>query len=153
MTRTEQIADAYRAATTEGAWYGPTLAELIAKTSPELAATRPLPKNNSILALLQHLLLWNERIRNTSATTPLPKWDAEKEWGEPLLPWNELVSRWNRSRDLQEQRIRAFPVTDLSKQVPGRTYNYEKLLQGSVDHVIYHSGQISMILSMLRSGA
>lgn len=150
MTRTKQIADAYHAATLEGAWYGPTLADLIAKTSPEFAIAPPLPKSNSIAALLQHLLLWNERIRNTSVTTPLPKWEAEKEWAEPLVPWNELVLQWNRSRDLHEERIRAFPVEDLSKQVPGRTYNYETLLQGSVDHVIYHSGQISMILSMLR---
>jgi uncharacterized damage-inducible protein DinB len=150
MTRTRQIADAYRAATLEGAWYGPTLAELIAKTTPEFAVTPPLPKANSISALLQHLLLWNERIRNTNGTTPLPKWEAEKEWAEPPVPWNDLVPRWNKSRDQLEARIRSFPLEDLPKQVPGRTYNYEKLLNGAVEHVIYHSGQISMALSLLR---
>jgi hypothetical protein len=96
------------------------------------------------------LLLWNERIRNTSDATPLPPWQAEKEWAEPPIPWNELISRWNQSRDLQEERIRNFSIEDLQKQVPGRTYPYEKMLEGSVHHVIYHSGQISMILNMLR---
>ena len=111
----------------------------------------PVPDAHSIAALLQHLLLWNERIRNTSDSNPMPRWEAEKEWAEPPIPWNELVARWNQSRDLLEEKIRNFPIEDLTKQVPGRCYPYETLLDGIVQHAIYHSGQIAMILSMLRS--
>ena len=149
VTRTQQIADAYRAVTVKGAWYGPSLAELIAKASPELATAAPVPGAHSVSELLQHLLLWNERARSTSDGSPMPKWDAEKEWAEPPIPWSELVVRWNRSRDLLEERIRSFPVGDLAKQVPGRTYPYETLLHGIVEHTVYHSGQIAMLLSML----
>ncbi len=150
MNETERIADAYRAVTVKGAWYGPALAELIAKTSREDATTPPTPGAHSISELLQHLLLWNERIRNTSDSTPLQKWEPEKEWAEPPIPWNELVARWNKSRDLLEERIRNFPVADLGKQVPGRNYPYETLFPGIVQHTVYHSGQIAMVLSMLR---
>ena len=151
MTETKQIADAYRAVTLKGAWYGPTLGELIAKTSPEEATKPPVPGAHSISELLQHLLLWNERVRNASDRTPMPKWDAEKEWAEPPIPWSELVARWDKSRDLLEERIRNFPVEDLGKQVPGRDYPYATLFPGIVQHTIYHSGQIAMVLSMLRS--
>ena len=151
MNQTQQIADFYRAVTIKGAWYGPSLAELIAQISPELATTPPVPGAHSIAALLQHMLLWNERIRNTSDLNPLPRWEAEKEWAEPPIPWNELVERWNHSRDLLEVRLRNFPMKDLEKQVPGRNYPYETMLQGAVQHAIYHSGQIAMVLSMLRS--
>jgi len=151
MTQTQQIADSYRAVTIKGAWYGPSLAELLAQISPELATTQPAPGAHTISALLQHLLLWNERIRNTSERNPMPRWEAEKEWAEPPIPWNELVSRWNQSRDLLEEKIRNFPVADLPKQVPGRTYPYETLLPGIVQHTIYHSGQIAMALSVLRA--
>jgi uncharacterized damage-inducible protein DinB len=151
--QSERIADSYRAATVKGAWYGPSLAELLAQISPELATTPPVPGSHSISALLQHLLLWNERIRNTSDTNSLPRWQPEKEWAEPPIPWNELVSRWNQSRELLEEKIRNFPVEDLAKQVPGRNYPYETMLRGIVEHVIYHSGQIAMVLSMLRSGS
>ena len=151
MTQTEQIADAYRAVTIKGAWYGPTLAELIAKTSPEEAVMPPVPGAHSISTLLQHLLLWNERVRKTCEGTPMPRWEAEKEWVESPIPWNELVNRWNQSRAGLEERIRSFPVEDLGKQVPGRNYPYETLLPGIVQHTVYHSGQIAMVLSMLRS--
>jgi uncharacterized damage-inducible protein DinB len=151
MTETKQIADAYRAVTIQGAWYGPTLAELIAKISQDEATKPPVPGAHSISELLQHLLLWNERVRNASDRTPMPKWVAEKEWAEPPIPWSELVARWNKSRDLLEERIRNFPVEGLGKQVPGRNYPYATLFPGMVQHTIYHSGQIAMVLSMLRS--
>jgi uncharacterized damage-inducible protein DinB len=151
MHQTERIADSYRAATVKGAWYGASLAELLEQISPELRSTPPVPGSHSISALLQHLLLWNERIRNTSDTNPLPAWQPEKEWAEPPIPWNELVSRWTQSRELLEEKIRNFPVADLAKQVPGRNYSYETMFQGIVEHAIYHSGQIAMALSMLRA--
>ena len=153
MTPTHQIANSYRSVTIKGAWYGPTLAELIGKTTPEEAVTPPIPGAHSISALLQHLLLWNERVRKTCENTSMPRWEAEKEWAEPPIPWNELVNRWNQSRDGLEERIRNFPVQDLGKQVPGRDYPYETLLPGIVQHTVYHSGQIAMVLSLLRSRA
>jgi uncharacterized damage-inducible protein DinB len=151
VIETQRIADSYRAATVKGAWYGPTLAELLTGISPELATTAPVPGAHSISALLQHLLLWNERIRNTSDSNPMPRWEAEKEWAEPPIPWHELVTRWNQSRDLLEEKMRNFPVEDLAKQVAGRNYPYETMFHGIVQHAIYHSGQIAMVLSMLRS--
>jgi uncharacterized damage-inducible protein DinB len=147
----QKIADSYRAVTIKGAWYGPTVAELLAKIPVELATTPPVPEAHSISELLQHLLLWNERIRNTSERHPMPRWEAEKEWGEPAIPWKELVARWNQSRDLLEERIRSFPAADLTKQVPGRDYPYETMFHGILQHAIYHSGQIAMVLSMLQS--
>jgi len=151
MHPTQRIADAYRAATVKGAWYGPSLAELLAQIPPELATTPPVPGAHSIAELLQHLLLWNERVRNTSDSNPMPRWQPEQEWAEPPIPWNDLVSRWNQSRELLEEKIRNFPMDDLAKQVPGRNYPYGTLLNGIVEHAIYHSGQIAMVLSMLRS--
>jgi len=150
MSQSQQIADAYRQVTVKGAWYGSSLAELLEKITPEIAVEPPTLGANTISAVLQHLLLWNERIRNTSEATPLPRWEPEKEWVEPPIPWNELVARWRRSRDLLEDHLRNFPEHNLSKQVPGRAYPYETMLRGIVQHAIWHSGQIAMILSMLR---
>ena len=150
MNKCQEIADAYRAVTIKGAWYGPTVAELLDKITPEAATMAPGASAHAIAELLQHLLLWNERIRKTDESHPMPKWEAEKEWGEPSIPWNELVPRWKQSRDLLEERMRNFPVEDLEKQTPGRNYPYEFMLNGIVQHTIWHSGQIAMVLSMVR---
>jgi uncharacterized damage-inducible protein DinB len=150
MNKCEEIADAYRKVTVAGAWYGPSLAELLARITPEQAVTKPAGGTNSIAQLLQHLLLWNERIRKTSESCPMPKWEAEKEWAEAAIPWNELAERWNKSRDLLEERMRNFPEEDLRKQTPGRTYPYEFLFSGIVQHTIWHAGQMAMVHSMVK---
>jgi hypothetical protein len=150
MNKCEEIADGYRKATVAGAWYGPSVAELLARIAPEQAVKKPVNGTHSIQELLQHLLLWNERIRKTSESCPMPKWEAEKEWAETLIPWGELVERWNKSRDLLEERMRNFAVEDLGKQTPGRTYPYEFMLNGIVQHTIWHAGQIAMVHSMVK---
>jgi hypothetical protein len=43
MLQAQRIADSYRAATVKDAWYGPSLAELLAQISPELATTPEHP--------------------------------------------------------------------------------------------------------------
>jgi len=150
MNRCEEIAAAYRVVTIKGAWYGPTVAELLEQITPKPATMAPQPGARTIAELLQHLLLWNERIRKTDDSHPMPKWEAEKEWAEPPIPWNELATLWKQSRDLLEDRIKNFPVEDLGKQTPGRSYPYEFMWNGIVQHTIWHAGQIAMVLSMLR---
>jgi uncharacterized damage-inducible protein DinB len=150
MNKCEEIADAYRKVTIGGAWYGPSVGEMLARITPEQAEKTPTGGTHSIRELLQHLLLWNERIRKTSETCPMPKWEAEKEWGEAPIPWNELLERWSKSRDLLEERLRSFPVEDLGKQTPGRTYPYEFMMRGIVQHTVWHNGQIAMVHSMVK---
>jgi hypothetical protein len=153
MTTTERIADSYHSATLTEPWYGPSLAKILAQVSPDQAVKSLAPKANSISTILQHLLLWNERIRLASDANPMPKWEAEKDWSEPPIPWSDLLSRWNQSRNQLEDRIRKFPIPDLTTTVPGRTYSYEALFQGSVEHVIYHSAQIAMTIGALHRQA
>ena len=150
MNKCEEIADLYRKATVAGAWYGPSVAELLTRVTPEQAVKKSEGGTHSIQELLQHLLLWNERIRETNESCPMPKWEAEKEWAEAAIAWSDLVERWSKSRDLLEERMRAFPVEDLVKQTPGRTYPYEFMLNGIVQHTIWHAGQIAMVHSMVR---
>ena len=150
MNKCEEIADLFRKVTIAGAWYGPSVAELLARITPEQAITKPKGGTHSVAELLQHLLLWNERIRKTNESCPMPKWEAEKEWAEAAIPWSELVGRWSKSRDLLEERISNFPVEDLEKQTPGRTYPYEFMLHGIVQHTIWHAGQIAMVHSMVK---
>lgn len=145
-----ELAGEYRAATIKGAWYGPALAEMLEIISPEMAVKAPAGGTNAISAVLQHLLLWNERVRQTSERCALPKWEPEREWSEAAIPWANLVAQWKTSRDQLEEHLRTFPMEDLAKQVPGRDYSYEKLLTGIVQHTIYHCGQIAMILGTLQ---
>jgi hypothetical protein len=120
VNQTQQIADSYRAATLKGAWYGPSLAEML----PEISLLRRHPFRGLIpfRRCFSTCSFGTKEIQNTSDSHPMPRWQPEKEWAEPPIPWNELVTRWNQSRDLLEEKIRNFPIEDLARQVPGRSY-------------------------------
>ena len=120
MNKCQEIAETYRAVTIKGAWYGPTVAELLERISPEVATTAPAAGAHTIAVLLQHLLLWNERIRKTDESHPMPKWEAEKEWAEPAIPWNELVARWRQSRDLLDHNVRGIHFYTLNRSTATR---------------------------------
>jgi hypothetical protein len=144
MNETQVVAALYRAATLENAWYGPSL---IARVEPERASFTITPGGHSPTALLQHLLLWNDRILGAVNGTPMPPWKAEEEWAEPLRPWPTLLEEWRESRGQLEKAIKEFPPDRLGQTVPGRNYEYRHMLNGAVHHIIYHSGQIALILS------
>ncbi|MBY0503944.1 MAG: DinB family protein [Bryobacteraceae bacterium] len=148
MNEPTAIADLYRAATLADSWYGPPLAELIQSLNPASASLAATPGGHSPLALLQHLLLWNERIREAVSGTPLPEWNADQDWSEPPMEWPELVGRWQVSRDKLERAMRDFPAARLTDPVPGRSYDFRMLLNGGVHHVIYHAGQLAMLKAL-----
>lgn len=41
--------------------------------------------------------------------------------------------------------IEAFGDERLKAEVPGRTYNFYQLFQGTTQHAVYHAGQIAML--------
>ena len=109
MHQTQQIADSYRAATVKAAWYGPSLAELLAQISPELATTPPVPGSHSISELLQHLLLWNERVRNTSDSNSLPRWQPEGNGPSRRFPGTNSSPDGAKVASSSKRRFGIFP--------------------------------------------
>lgn len=147
----QRIAADYHAVTVAGGWYGPALAEVLAGLPPDRSRLAPVPGMNTAVALLQHLLLWNERTRLALAGQPMPPWDAESEWSQPPAAWPDLLARWSRSRDGLESALRSFPEVSLAQIVPGRDYPFAVLLPGIVQHTIWHAGQLAMLRSALRA--
>jgi len=67
------------------------------------------------------------------------KWEAEKEWAEAAIAWKELLQQWNRGR-LESNVMRNFPEADLGKQTPGDLPLTNTMLNGIVQHTIWHGG-------------
>ena len=66
-------------------------------------------------------------------------------------------SAWRDSiRDLRERHesfmkaVRAFPESKLSENAPNRDHSYYVLLQGMVQHDLYHAGQIAILKKAAR---
>ena len=137
------------------AWYGDSLQEILKDVTAQQAQAHPVPSAHSIWELLCHLESWVKFAFDAVDGVPIPAWPGmpvELDWpavtdtSQPA--WDRAVeSFFSRHLKLVE-RIKAFTDERLEATVPGRTYNFYRLFQSTIQHAVYHSGQIALLKKM-----
>lgn len=148
----EQLKDAY-----EGQpWFGRSAKELLSEVSEEDAFIK-LNGQHSILELIWHMITWREftleclREKDNAGTKKFEELDWRELDHSNKHLWQEGLQKLNETQaglisTLQQQRDSILP-----RQVKDRKYDYRKLLNGIVQHDIYHLGQIAFINKQLRN--
>ena len=107
MNQTQRIADSYRAATIKGAWYGPSLAELLKEISLDLAAAPPLRGHIPFRLCFSICSFGMKEFETLRRATQCRLGNLKRNGPNSRFPWNELVTHWNQSRDLLDLPFRA----------------------------------------------
>lgn len=135
-------------------WFGRNATELLGQVVPELAYTRPGDADHSLCDLLWHMNTWAEftanRIQGSRkkdvATDPALDW---RKTGQKTNNWDkglrEFIAIHRRVISLLRERDDAW----LDKKVDYREYNFRYLLNGMIQHDIYHLGQIAYLHKLL----
>jgi uncharacterized damage-inducible protein DinB len=149
MTELERIVDQLKRSWGGNAWHGPSLSEILAGVEPETAAARPIPTAHSIWELVLHITTWDRvvarRLREWVKITvseeenfPLPgETTAER--------WRAAVEELRRTHEDLETAVLAFREDRLNEIVPGKTTSAYVMMQGVVQHELYHGGQIALL--------
>ena len=148
----EQLKDAYDGEP----WFGRSLNEILNEIDTEIIFEKP-EGQHSIVELLWHMITWKEftisRLRNDE-NKPV-KYFEENDWRElghsDKTLWQQGLQRFSKlHNELLEVVIRQQKDEILSQRVNDRKYDFRKLLNGIVQHDIYHLGQIAYIKKMLQ---
>lgn len=160
-TECTRIANQLRSVFDGEAWHGPALRELLCDTTPEQANARPLASAHSIWELVLHIEVWTRYAREAMHGVPIPPFvenmPPEQNW--PLIKdssaagWKAAIDRVLRAGSDLAKEIEKFGDERLQETVPGRAYDFERLLRGSVQHCVYHSGQIALLKKALQKPA
>lgn len=127
-------------------WYGPSLSSVISEVTPAQANLRA-GKSHSIIELVLHMTSWR-----TFATRRLAGDDKFQVSDDMNFPkpgtWEDAVKRLKQSQEELLAVVKAFPDARLGELVPGASHKYTfyTLLHGIIQHDIYHTGQIQLIL-------
>jgi len=137
-------------------WYGESLILKLNKIDCRLVNMTVPGSNNSIANTVQHLINWRvftiEKINSNKAyditMNSVSDWtkiniNTQSEWIKLL---NKLISTQNKIIELLEGQMKN---TSLDNQVSGKDYSFEYLLNGIIQHDIYHSGQIGLLHAQL----
>lgn len=146
----DSIKDRLHRALEGNAWHGDSLKPILAGISAEQAAAHPIPGAHSIWEIVMHITVWH-RVVQTRLHSAYEPTDAE-DW--PTVTQQDEAG-WDAAKTDLFQSAEEFLVAldafagSLEDTVPGEVYNYDNMLNGLIEHDLYHAGQIALLKKLL----
>lgn len=137
--------------TLDGApWYGRSVYELLREIDESTASVKPNEHSHSMIDLLYHMLTWAQftlkRIEHDDANDLVT---FEKIDWRPIDPqihgWEEGLAEFIATHQQIIAHLQTKDDSFLKEKVDFRNYNFRFLLNGLIQHNIYHIGQIAYV--------
>ncbi|NOT74757.1 MAG: DinB family protein [Cyclobacteriaceae bacterium] len=126
-------------------WYGNSIVQTISDIHPSITTLRHGPTNN-IIELILHITSWRLYvIKKLMGDLDFVMTD---ELNFPKSDnWELAVSNLRTSQQELIESLKSFPESRLDELVPGASHKYTfyTLINGIIQHDIYHLGQIAYI--------
>lgn len=155
MTTSEKLGNELQKVLSGDPWYGSPVYQIIGLVTFEAAFEKPPGAAHNIAEIVLHMLAWTEEVmdRMNGMTAGVPSsgdWPPtgapeEQKWQNYV---NDLklvnVNLLKLIQDLPEEKWNE-PMDDERKLELGSGVTYEELVNGLIQHHIYHSGQIAIL--------
>jgi uncharacterized damage-inducible protein DinB len=139
----------------EQPWHGKSSLEIIEASDPAKVFSHWIPGAHSIAELVLHLTVWTEeaieRLHGKEAKEPLRgDWPAVS--GTDLATWQRMLADFKMAHQNLLEYIKDFHgdqwqtmVADSGEPLDVTIGSYSELVNGIIQHLAYHSGQISLL--------
>jgi uncharacterized damage-inducible protein DinB len=148
MTNGERLAGELRRAWNGDPWHGPPVADILARLSAREAAHRRARDSHTPWELLRHLTTWVEApLRRFDDATfnqpealnfPAPVDESDARWQRDVAALGDAVERL-------AQRVAQLSDAEFESPVADRGYSYRFMVDGVLQHLAYHAGQIALL--------
>lgn len=130
-------------------WFGRAVMALIDEVDASKADSKPNGKDqHSLNELLYHMINWAEFCLNAVAGDKPVEYYDENDW-RTLSPaehtWQQGVEKLKTVHEQLMEQLQTKDDAFLKETVTGRKYNFRFMLNGLIQHNIYHAGQIAYI--------
>ena len=135
-------------------WFGRAVYALLDEVDPKKSYEKPEGSEHSLIDLLYHMITW--------ADFSLKRLQQDKEndlAAAEKLDWRKIdpkVHTWKKGlaefKSIHKKIIAILKKKDdgfLKEIVDYRNYNYRFLLNGMIEHNIYHAGQVAYLKKLL----
>lgn len=139
----------------EEPWFGDGFQSKISQLTDEEAFTKPLPQLHSVAELISHATEWKrEGIRQLQGLHLQLTMDSPDNWksNEALQKtgWKKLKAGYYAAVEELIKILETKDDTFLEQQTADKRYNNRFLLEGLLDHDVYHLGQIAITIKFLK---
>ena len=136
-------------------WFGRAVYEILEEVKEDDVHKKPGGKGHSIIELLYHMLNWADftlsRLKKNPELNPV---DFEKmDWREidpAIHTWKNGMEHLKKKHEQIVSVLQSKKDDFLKEKAEEREYNFRFLLNGFIQHNIYHLGQITYINKLLK---
>ncbi len=136
------------------AWHGPALLKILDDVTARQAAAKPVANAHSIWELVLHIMTWQAvvvRRLGGEAYTPSDAEDFPSVKDTSEAAWRDTIAALRRQHDSLYAAVERLAESRLPEVVPGEEYTIEFMLQGIIQHDLYHAGQMALLKRAFRS--
>jgi uncharacterized damage-inducible protein DinB len=134
-------------------WYGPSLTSVLDEIPRKRIHEHPIPGAHSIAELMVHMAHWKEVVLARLDGDPVS--DANpRDWARldsKSATYSAVRNRLEAAHHTLMERVAEFTDADLAVQVAGNNLDRDELLQGILQHDIYHTGQLAVLVKALKA--
>lgn len=134
-------------------WFDQCFKEKINKLSDAEAFRRPIPQVHSVAEHISHILEWRKEcmLRFKGQRTDLM--NSADDWKDNIvlskIGWKNLKDLFYESTDTLINAIKNQDDTYLETKFLDTDYNFHYLIEGIIQHDLYHLGQIGITIKLL----
>lgn len=126
-------------------WFGPSWLETLERI-PSSAYAFKLDKGPTIAGSLMHVIAWRKYVILKVQGEEDYELAPDEDWPDPAnTQWEDLIREF---ADTQQELLEAladFEAIMLDDIVPGRGYTWGFMIQGLINHDVYHMAQINLL--------
>jgi uncharacterized damage-inducible protein DinB len=135
-------------------WFGESILDKLEEVDAKMANEIPEKLSHSIVEIMAHMMAWRQfTIEKLNGNIDFEVWETELDWVKfndfDEDKWTEFKESFENNQELLIDTINKTSPSKLDDEVEGRPYNYRLLLNGLVQHDIYHIGQISIVRKLI----
>ena len=157
MTSREKLQQSLTTVLSGNAWYGPNVYSLLEQVSFEAAYEKPPGSAHNIAEMVLHMIAWTEEVmdRMNGQTAGMP---SSGDWPPTGAPdeqkWQNYVNDLKLVNVNLQGIIQNFPPEKWDAVIPDERepkvdFTYAGLIEGLIQHYVYHSGQIALLLRLI----
>jgi uncharacterized damage-inducible protein DinB len=154
MSELARIEDQLRRSIEGEAWHGPSLNELLGDLTPAEAAAAPVAGAHSIWEITLHVMSTLQVVLERLEGKPAV-YSGRQDWPtiseKTAVGWSSTISSLNDTSARFRGTVLQAAATRLDEPIVEGFSSVYVTLHGTVQHNLYHAGQIALLKKTIRS--
>ena len=135
-------------------WFGRPVYTILQEIDPTIVFKKPNENSHSLIDLLYHMITWADfTLRRIEGDTEMDmKASEDLDWRtiDPKIhEWNKGLKEYKSIHTKIIEKLQDKDDDFLKQEVDYRKYNFRFLLNGLIQHNIYHLGQVAYLKKLL----